>query len=573
MGILDEDVARVRDATDLVALAGEHLALKRVGKRFVGAVPVPRREDAVVLVNPEIGRYYCFGCQASGDAITFVREVEHLDFVDAVERLAARAGITLRYDDKSRQPRTVGARRGSSKRSAPRSTSTSSCCSRRPKAAPRASTSAVAASTATRCAGSGSAGRPTTGTTLSVHLQQQKFSRDDLVDAGLAFVNQVEQAAGPVPRPAACSRSSTARATRSASAAARSATTARSTRTRRRPRSTRRAGCSTGSTGRRRRSWRAGEVVICEGYTDVMAFALAGAPNAVATCGTALADDHFQILKNLARQGGARVRRRRRGAGRGRALVRVGAALRDPGARWPTSRRARSRRRVARRPGSCSLQAVERGQAVPRSSASTARSRRPTSPPSKAGPGPPSGAAAIVGRAPERPRARPVRDAAGRRGSTSTPTACARRSRVRSGAVAERRSVAGAAPSEPDRGAAARRRAATARRPARARPAAAGRSTSRAMVDGLARRAPVRRPDRARGVRGRRRRRRRSTTRSRRPRDRCATLLERLAVEEPVEDDEPETLRARLMANAVEPAAERVLHVECYAPATTVRAR
>ena len=45
-----------------------------------------------------------------------------------------------------------------------------------------------------------------------------------------------------------------------------------------------------------------GEVVICEGYTDVMAFALAGAPNAVATCGTALADEHFQILKNLARK-------------------------------------------------------------------------------------------------------------------------------------------------------------------------------------------------------------------------------------------------------------------------------
>src|SRR5262249_11744456 len=45
-----------------------------------------------------------------------------------------------------------------------------------------------------------------------------------------------------------------------------------------------------------------GEWVICEGYTDVMAFVLAGAPNAVATCGTALADDHFQILKNVARK-------------------------------------------------------------------------------------------------------------------------------------------------------------------------------------------------------------------------------------------------------------------------------
>ena len=92
MGILDDDVARVRDATDLVALAGEHLALKRVGKRFVGLCPFHAEKTPSFNVNPEMGRYFCFGCQANGDAISFVREVEHLDFVDAVERLAARAG-------------------------------------------------------------------------------------------------------------------------------------------------------------------------------------------------------------------------------------------------------------------------------------------------------------------------------------------------------------------------------------------------------------------------------------------------------------------------------------------------
>ena len=59
-----------------------------------------------------MGCYYCFGCQESGDAITFVREVEHLDFVEAVERLAARAGITLRYDDAAVSPRTASARSG-----------------------------------------------------------------------------------------------------------------------------------------------------------------------------------------------------------------------------------------------------------------------------------------------------------------------------------------------------------------------------------------------------------------------------------------------------------------------------
>ena len=112
-----------------------------------------------------MGFYYCFGCQASGDAITFVREVEHLDFVDAVERLASRAGITLRYDDKRAGEDTVAQDAGSPRRSARRSTSTTGCCSSRPTAGAARSTCAAAASTATRRAGSSSAGRPTTGTT------------------------------------------------------------------------------------------------------------------------------------------------------------------------------------------------------------------------------------------------------------------------------------------------------------------------------------------------------------------------------------------------------------------------
>src|SRR5918995_3637353 len=99
MGILVDDVARVRESTDLVALAGEHIALKRVGNRYMGLCPFHAEKTPSFAVNQELGVYLCFGCQKSGDAITFVREVEHLDFVDAVERLAARCGITLRYDN------------------------------------------------------------------------------------------------------------------------------------------------------------------------------------------------------------------------------------------------------------------------------------------------------------------------------------------------------------------------------------------------------------------------------------------------------------------------------------------
>jgi DNA primase len=101
MGIPDEDVARVREATDIVALIGEHAALKRQGRRWVGLCPFHGEKTPSFSVNADEGFYYCFGCQAKGDAITFVRETEHLDFVDAVRRLADKAGITIREDANS----------------------------------------------------------------------------------------------------------------------------------------------------------------------------------------------------------------------------------------------------------------------------------------------------------------------------------------------------------------------------------------------------------------------------------------------------------------------------------------
>ena len=101
MGIVDEDIARVRAATDFVALVGEHLALRRVGTRWVGLCPFHTEKSPSFSVNAELGVFYCFGCGAKGDAITFVRETEHVDFVEAVEKLAGRAGIALRYDDDS----------------------------------------------------------------------------------------------------------------------------------------------------------------------------------------------------------------------------------------------------------------------------------------------------------------------------------------------------------------------------------------------------------------------------------------------------------------------------------------
>ncbi len=98
MAIPDEDVARVRSATDIVALISEHAALKKQGTRWVGLCPFHQEKTPSFSVNAEMGVFHCFGCQRSGDAITFVRDMEHVDFVEAVQRLADRAGVTITED-------------------------------------------------------------------------------------------------------------------------------------------------------------------------------------------------------------------------------------------------------------------------------------------------------------------------------------------------------------------------------------------------------------------------------------------------------------------------------------------
>lgn len=99
MGIEDEDIGRVRNDSDIVAIVGQYTQLRRVGRRFSGLCPFHTEKTPSFSVNAEEGLYYCFGCGEKGDVITFVREKEQLDFVGAVEWLANRANITLRYTD------------------------------------------------------------------------------------------------------------------------------------------------------------------------------------------------------------------------------------------------------------------------------------------------------------------------------------------------------------------------------------------------------------------------------------------------------------------------------------------
>jgi DNA primase len=299
-GILDEDIARVREATDMVALASEHIALKRVGRRFQGLCPFHQEKTPSFSINPELGVYMCFGCQKSGDAITFIREVEHLDFAEAVERLAARAGITLRYSDANFSKER--------KRKERLHEAVAIAIDFYHRALLEGPEAGVARQYVRSRGFDGDVVRrfklgyaPDKYDALSRHLTDQKFSRQDVVDAGLAFVNRAQrlqdQFRARLLFPIWDTRGD-------AAGFGGRTLTDQGPKYKNSPENPiyQKSRLLYGLHWAKGEVVAHGDVVICEGYTDVMAFILAGVPNVVATCGTALADDHFVLLKNLARR-------------------------------------------------------------------------------------------------------------------------------------------------------------------------------------------------------------------------------------------------------------------------------
>jgi DNA primase len=93
---ITDDIKRdVLAATDLVQLIGTTTSLKKAGRSWKGLCPFHGEKTPSFHVHPDKGFYYCFGCGAKGDAITFVRETERLEFPEAVAYLARLAGIAL----------------------------------------------------------------------------------------------------------------------------------------------------------------------------------------------------------------------------------------------------------------------------------------------------------------------------------------------------------------------------------------------------------------------------------------------------------------------------------------------
>ena len=105
MGLIPHSkVAEIRDRTDIVAVIGEHVQLRRAGVNYLGLCPFHQEKSPSFNVSATKQFFYCFGCQKSGDVIRFLMEREGRSFSEVVRDLASRAGIDIPEDEEEARP-------------------------------------------------------------------------------------------------------------------------------------------------------------------------------------------------------------------------------------------------------------------------------------------------------------------------------------------------------------------------------------------------------------------------------------------------------------------------------------
>ena len=298
MGIVDEDIARVRESTDLVAVVSGYTQLKRVGQRWSGLCPFHNEKSPSFSVNPEKGVYYCFGCQVRGDVISFVRDIDHLDFQGAVEQLASKFGIALRYTDKHEGERHEA-------RSKLRDVMVAAVDWYHQRLLTGADAGAARRYLRDRGFDGETVRRYRLGWAPDDWDQLAKALRKDfsakvLRDAGLGRESKhggtndffrarilfpiFDPQGDPI------------------GFGGRMLPGGRPPKYQNTPETSlyRKSKVLYGLNWAKDEAVRSNEVIICEGYTDVIGFASAGLARAVATCGTALTDEHVRILQRFA---------------------------------------------------------------------------------------------------------------------------------------------------------------------------------------------------------------------------------------------------------------------------------
>lgn len=298
MAIAEDDIQKVRSVAVLSDVVAPYAQLRRTGRSQVGLCPFHSERTPSFNVNDETGRYMCFGCGAKGDVFNFVQAMEHLDFVAAVEKLAGKFGIELHY--------TSGAGSGERKMRKELQELVSRAADwyhQRLLESP----DARAAREYLRARGlAGDVARhfkigwaPDEWDALATSLGAPTKL---LQEAGLAFVNKAGR----------LQDSFRARVMfpifdENANAVAFGGRILPGSQDPAKYKNSSETPVYTKSRTLYGLNWAKGnivnqdKVIVCEGYTDVIGFHRSGLPVAVATCGTALTEDHVRLMKRYAR--------------------------------------------------------------------------------------------------------------------------------------------------------------------------------------------------------------------------------------------------------------------------------
>ncbi|WP_345802629.1 DNA primase [Microbacterium sp. AZCO] len=296
--ILQADVDEVKARTNIADIIGERVALKSAGVGALkGLCPFHDERSPSFNVRPQAGFYHCFGCGESGDVYSFLRNLDHLSFTEAVERLAGRIGYTLHYEDGGAAPETTGRTRLYAANAAAAEFFRAQLASPEADIARRFLGERGFDAGAAAHFGVGYAPKGWSG--MLDALTKQGYSRDDLVAAGLVSQGQrgvYDRFRGRVVWPI---RDVTGQVL--GFGARRLFEDDNGPKYLNTPETTvyKKAQVLYGLDLAKREIARGHRVVVVEGYTDVMACHLAGVTTAIATCGTAFGSDHITVLRRV----------------------------------------------------------------------------------------------------------------------------------------------------------------------------------------------------------------------------------------------------------------------------------
>ncbi|HEY5359442.1 MAG TPA: DNA primase [Streptosporangiaceae bacterium] len=298
--IRDEDIALVRERSAVDEVVGEYLQLRNAGGGSLkGLCPFHDEKTPSFNVTPARGLWYCFSCAEGGDVIRFVQKIDNLGFAEAVERLAARIGIELRYEQGGHVPgqeqtlrrRLIQAHRAAADYYVERLASADALAGR-----DFLSSRGFEAADAERF-GVGYA--PAEWDTLTRHLRGRGFTEQELLTGGLASQGRrglIDKFRGRLIWPIADLTGDViafgARKLRPDDDGPKYLNTPETP-------LFKKSSVMYGADLARREISQRRQVVIVEGYTDVMACHLAGIGTAVATSGTSFGEGHVAILRRL----------------------------------------------------------------------------------------------------------------------------------------------------------------------------------------------------------------------------------------------------------------------------------